>query len=222
MRVVVVASGDLDAADARRLDVADMLIAADGGARSLDGLGRRPDLVVGDLDSADEALVARLAAEGTRIESHPADKDASDADLAVRAALRAGASEVVLTGAIGGARLDHALANVLLLAGRALAGHDVRLASGGTTVRVVRGGERVELEASAGDGVTLLPIGGDATGVTTRGLRWPLERAALRLGSTLGLSNEVADAPASVSLDAGVLLVIEIPQDTPTQLEIES
>ncbi len=208
MKVVVVASGDLDGGDASLLDGADLIVAADGGAAALDRLGRRAGLLVGDLDSVDAALVERLAASGTRVERQPADKDASDTELALEAAVRAGATEIVLLGATGGTRLDHELANLLLLAEPGLAGRDVRIVHGTTTVRVVRGGETLELAATIGDLVSLLPIGGDAAGVGTRGLRWALEGATLRIGRSRGLSNEVTETPASVRLERGTLLVV--------------
>lgn len=209
MKVVVVASGELDANDKRWLAAGDLVVAADGGADLLERLGRRPALLVGDLDSTDPAVVERLAAAGTRVERHPVDKEASDTDLALGAAIAAGATEIVLLGATGGDRLDHELANVLLLADPSLAGRDVRLIRGANTVRALRGGERLDLDGALGDLVTLLPIGGDATGVTTDGLRWPLAGATLHMGSSLGVSNEVASAPASVRLDQGLLLVVE-------------
>ncbi len=209
MRVVIVASGELAPADARWLDGADLVVAADGGANALDGVGRRPDLLVGDLDSADPALVERLAADGVRVERHPADKDASDTELAMSAALNAGATEVILLGALGGARIDHELANLLLLADDALAGCTVRAIRDTTTIRVLRGGERLAIEGEPGHMVTLLPLAGDAAGVTTDGLRWALRDATLRMGRTRGLSNVVASTPASVSLERGALLVVE-------------
>nr|MBA3586790.1 thiamine diphosphokinase [Chloroflexota bacterium] len=91
MKVVVVASGEIDASDATWLDDADLVIAADGGAGSLDRLGVRPNLLVGDLDSIDLLLLDRLEAGGTRVERHPIDKEASDTELAVAAAFDAGA-----------------------------------------------------------------------------------------------------------------------------------
>jgi len=209
MRVVIVAAGDLAAGDARWLDDADLVVAADGGSVSLDRLGRRPDVLVGDLDSTAAELVERVAAAGTRVERHPSDKDASDTELALDAAIATGATEVVILGALGGARLDHQLANLLLLADRALATVDVRLAQGATSARVVADGGRLELGGEPGNLVTLLPLGGDAAGVTTRGLRWPLEAAVLAVGRSRGLSNEITDRPASVSLERGALLVIE-------------
>ena len=209
MRAVIVASGDVAPTDARHLDSADLVIAADGGADVLDRLGRRPDRLVGDLDSADPALVARLTAAGTAVERHPADKEASDTELALASALEAGATELVVLGALGGARVDHELANVLLLASPALAGRAVRLARGPTTLRMVGERGRLDLDGGTGDLVTLLPIGGDAVGVTTNGLRWELDRATLALGPSRGLSNEILRAPASVSVTEGRLLAVE-------------
>jgi thiamine pyrophosphokinase len=209
MKVVVVASGELDVSDAAWLDDADLVIAADGGAASLDRLGRTPDVLVGDLDSIDPTLVARLAVAGTTVERHPVDKEASDTELAVELAIGAGARSVVVLGAMGGSRLDHELANLLLLADPALAGHDVRAVRGSTLVRAVHDGERLELNGSPGELVTLLPVGGDALGVTTEGLRWPLTRARLRMGRSRGLSNEVVASPTSVRITNGTLLVVE-------------
>ena len=209
MRVVVVASGELARGDERWLVDANLVVAADGGADALDRIGRRPDLVVGDLDSADPDLVATDVAEGVRVERHPVDKEASDTELAIEAAIAAGATELVLLGATGGARLDHELANLLLLTDPALAGRDLRLVAGATVVRVVHGGGQLALGGDPGDLVTLLPVGGDAVGVSTEGLRWPLDRATLAMGRSRGLSNEVAISPAAVSLERGALIVVE-------------
>lgn len=209
MRVVVVASGELAETDAAWLADADLVIAADGGAASLGPLGpygRQPDLLIGDLDSIEPELVARLEAGGTRVERHPVDKEASDTELAVEAAHAAGATEVVVLGAFGGDRLDHELANVLLLADPALAG--IALVTGKTRARAIQAGGRLGLAGRVGDLVSLLPIG-TATGVTTDGLRWTLDGATLRPGRSRGLSNEVVAAPASVRIAGGVLLIVE-------------
>lgn len=207
--MVVVASGELEASDVAWLEDADLVIAADGGAGSLDRLGRRPDLLVGDLDSVDALLVDRLEAGGTRVERHPIDKDASDTELAVAAAFDAGGTAVVLLGAMGGERLDHELANLLLLADASLVGRDLRAVRGRTCVRAIHAGERMALGGWVGDLVTLLPVGGAAGGVTTEGLRWPLDAAKLEMGRSRGLSNEVISTPASVQISEGALLVVE-------------
>jgi thiamine pyrophosphokinase len=207
VKVVVVANGDPAPTDVEHLADAAFVIAADGGARWLDGLHRVPDLVVGDLDSLDSLLLDRLRAAGASVERHPAAKDASDLELAVSRALEMGADEIVVLGAIGGQRLDHALANLLLLVAPGPAGR-VRIVQGATQVRVVRGGERLELGGALGDVVTLLPIGGDGEGVVTDGLRYRLSGETLEFGRSRGLSNEIVHRTAAVSINRGTLLVL--------------
>jgi thiamine pyrophosphokinase len=209
VKAVVVADGEPDARDADQLADADLIVAADGGARWLDAMGVRPDLLIGDLDSVDPDLVVRLAAAGAAIERHPVDKDASDAELALDRAIGSGADEVVVLGALGGERLDHELANLLLLADPSWQVPNLRVVRGGTVVRAVHGGEGLSVLGAIGDLVSLLPIGGEAEGVRTVGLRFPLGGESLALGPSRGLSNVVVDHPASVSLERGTLLVVE-------------
>jgi thiamine pyrophosphokinase len=208
VKAIVVAGGDAAPEDAVQLTGADVVIAADSGAAWLDAVGRQPDLLIGDMDSIPPDLLERLEARGVAMESHPPDKEASDAELAVARAVEMGATEIVILGGFGGQRLDHELANLLLLTER-WNGAELRLARGATTVRAIRGGGRLDLEGSADDLVTLLPLAGDATGVRTFGLRFRLDGGTLHLGRSRGLSNLIEQAPASVSLEAGVLLVIE-------------
>lgn len=211
MRAVLVAGGETDPADAGWLDGAGLLVAADAGAAWLAAIGRRPDLLVGDLDSVDPALVARLASEGVTVERAPTDKDESDAELAVLRAIAAGADEIVILGALAGDRLDHQLANLLLLVDAELRGiRDLRIVRGGTLVRGLHAGGHLALEVERGGWVTLLPVGGDASGVRTGGLRFPLGGETLRMGRSRGLSNVVVEDEAWVTLERGTLLVIEI------------
>jgi thiamine pyrophosphokinase len=211
VKAVIVAGGEPLPADKTQLEGADLLVAADAGASWLAEAGVIPDLLIGDLDSVPSDLLASLQAAGVRIERHPSDKDASDAELAVGRAVAGGADRVVVIGALGGERLDHELANVLLLADETWPATlvDLSIVRGGTQVRAVRGGGRLALSGGVGDLVTLLPLGGDAGGVRTDGLRYPLQGENLRVGRSSGLSNVVERAPASVSLDRGTLLVIE-------------
>ena len=213
MKAFVVAGGDAVADDAALLADADLVIAADSGAHWLDAQGRRPDRVVGDMDSVAPALLELLAADGVMIERHPVEKDASDLELAVGRAVDLGATEVVILGALGG-RLDHEVANLLLLARPAWRGVGLSVVRGNATARLLLAGDRLRLEGAVGDLVTLLPLGGDATDVRTDGLRYPLGGEALKVGSSLGLSNVVIHSPARVSLGGGTLLVIEITEET--------
>jgi len=189
-----------------------LVIAADGGARHATSLGLRLDRWVGDGDSIDPGDLAALAASGIRIERVAREKDASDTELAVMAAIDAGADEITIVGGLGGARTDHALTNVALLGHAALAGRAVRLYDeAAARLSLLAGPGRADLEGHVDDLVTLVPIGGPAAGVTTRDLRYPLREETLEAGSSRGLSNVRSASRASVSIQAGRLLLIETP-----------
>jgi thiamine pyrophosphokinase len=187
----------------------DLVIAADGGARHAPDLGRAIDLWVGDGDSLGAAGVEALRAAGVPVELAPVDKDESDTELAILAAAAAGASRVTILGALGGMRVDHGLANVWLLAHPALGNRSGRLVDDRSRIRLLAAGHH-DLGGRIGDLVSLFPFGGDAEGVTTRGLRYPLSDEPLRSGSSRGLSNVREAEDAGIDIRAGKVLVVEI------------
>ncbi len=191
-------------------DDIDLVIAADGGARHAPPLGRTIDMWVGDGDSIAAVELDRLAAAGIPIRRSPTDKDETDAELAVLAAVDAGARRLTILGALGGDRPDHELGNVWLLAHPALAGRDTRLLDGRARIRLLAPGETA-LGGRVGDLVSLLSFDGDAVGVTTHGLRYALRDETLTSGPSRGISNVRDAADASISLRSGRLLVIETP-----------
>ncbi len=211
MRAVVLTFGERgDAAWARTaLRRAALIVAADGGAGAALALGRVPDVVVGDFDSLDPATRDRLAAAGARLEMHPREKDETDLELALLAAVRRGATAIDVLGAFGGPRLDHALANVLALALPWLGERPVRLLDPRHEVRLLRGPGTLHLPGAPGDLISLLPLSVSADGIDTAGLRYPLRDGTLLLGHTRGVSNELTGESASVRLRAGLLLVVQ-------------
>ena len=187
----------------------DMVVAADGGARHATVLGRRIDRWVGDGDSLGPAGLAELRAAGVPIDLAPVDKDESDTELAIGAAVASGARRITILGALGGARVDHGLANVWLLAHSALVGRVASLLDTTTRIRLLAVG-RHDLGGRIGDLVSLFPFGADVGGLTTHGLRYPLSDEPLRLGSTRGLSNIRDAADAELAVGSGLVLVVEI------------
>jgi len=207
MEALVFAGGEpLDERWRRALPTDAWIVAADSGLELVDALGRHADLVVGDFDSVTAATLERAIAAGTAVEAHPADKDATDLELALVAAKRAGATRVTVVGA-GGGRLDHFLANLLLFVAPDWATFELHALVGDAHLVVVRDG--TELRGAIGSIVSLLAPAGPARGITTDGLRWPLTDAELVPGSTLGVSNEMTAPVATVSLRKGVLLAIQ-------------
>jgi thiamine pyrophosphokinase len=188
----------------------DLVIAADGGARHATTLGLRIDRWVGDGDSISADDLDRLAAAGVRIDRARVDKDETDAELALRAALEADPARITILGALGGARLDHELGNVWLLAHPGLAGREVTLLSATTRIRLAGPGS-VDLGGRVGDLVSLLPFAGDVAGITTHGLRYALVGEPLLSGPSRGLSNVRAAPDAALTIGSGRLLIVETP-----------
>jgi thiamine pyrophosphokinase len=222
-RAIVLADGDaparadLDAAWPGWADGASIVVAADGGARHAERLGLRIDRWVGDGDSLPAAEIDALRAAGIPVDLVPAEKDETDTELALHLAVAADADEVVIIGATGGRRLDHALANVALLANPVLAGRRAALLDATSRVRLVEApaasgtAATLQLEGREGDLVSLIPLGGDAVDVRTDGLRYPLDGETLMLGATRGLSNVRLVEQAAVTLGRGRILVVETP-----------
>lgn len=222
MRTIIIANGaPPTAADlARWLQPGDRLICADGGGRAALAAGLKPDVVVGDFDSLSESELAALAASGAALERHPRKKDETDLELALRRALIDGATDIVVLGGLGG-RLDHTLANAMLLAQPGLSGGRARLAGGAETLCVLRSGETLTLDGEKGDTVSLLPLG-DAAGIVTSGLAYPLRNEALRVGPARGVSNEMYSARATIRLGTGFLLCVHIRRETDSNAPVSS
>ncbi len=205
--IIIVAGGD----PVRREHLAGapvgaFVIAADSGVDRAHALGLRVDLAVGDFDSVSAAGLARAVEDGAGVERHDREKDASDLELALDAAVQRGARRVHVLGGDGGRR-DHLLAGALLLAAPRYAALEVVAQVGAARLTVIR--HDTTLTGAVGSLVSLLAVHGAATGVTTRGLRYALADDDLLPGSTRGISNELTSEAARVTLRGGVVLAVQ-------------
>ncbi|MEA3215768.1 MAG: thiamine pyrophosphokinae [Acidimicrobiia bacterium] len=181
------------------------VIAADSGATHARAAGRRVDLLVGDLDSIPPHELAQLEQQGTEVRRYPPAKDSTDLALALDAAVALRPRRITLVGGHGG-RLDHFLANMLLLASPEYRAVEIDALMDPARILVVRG--RRTFAGDPGELVSLLPVGGPATGVGTEGLLFPLRDARLEFGSSLGVSNQMVFEQATVEVREGVVLVV--------------
>jgi len=207
MRAVIFANGEFpnpqNARDLLRPD--DFIIAADGGTHHALAVGAIPHVVIGDLDSLSPDEQARVEAAGAQVIRFSPRKDETDLELALLHAVREGATEIVILAALGG-RLDQTIANLLLLALPELSGLDVRIVEGQQTAFLIH--DEALIEGRPGDTVSLIPLGGDAVGVTTEGLEWPLHEDTLRFGPARGVSNVLTAERARVRVRRGSLLCV--------------
>ncbi len=229
--VVLLVAGDslppaFDADVAAAIDHAGLTVAADGGIRHAHRVDRDPHVLIGDLDSVTAAEIERASAAGTEVQRHATDKDATDLELALDLILERtdmdpssnsdptpARIDVLVVGGHGG-RVDHLLANILLLSAQRYAGLRFTAWWGADVMHIVR--DEATLHGRIGSTVSLLAAHGPARGVTTDGLHFALSDAELSPGSSLGVSNRLAASPAHVRITDGVLVVIHSPPTGPS------
>jgi len=185
----------------------DVVIAADGGLHAVTARGWVPDLVVGDMDSVDVDVLAAAQERGAAVDRHDVAKDETDLELALDAARRAGVTDLHVV-VRGDGRLDHQLANLMVLAAPRLAAIAIVASIGEHAVWVVRG--RREIPRAVGDHIALQPVGGDAR-VTTIGVAFPLHDETMSPFAARGIANRVTATPVVVEVSHGVVLVSSSP-----------
>ena len=212
MRALILAGGDqpdpalLDAHWPGWRDVS-LVVAADGGARHATPLGLPLHQVVGDFDSLSAADADELEAAGVTIARFPTNKDATDTELALLAALDAGATEIVLLCTWGG-RSDHAIGTLALLAHPRCGAAAVVILDERTRTQLVRAGAALTLRGAVGRIISITPWGGDAN-LSATGVRWTLDSALLVAGSTRGISNVATATESIITVHDGAVLVSE-------------
>lgn len=206
----------------------DMTICCDGGLDRAIELGVKPDILLGDFDSARHFSVSdemsdHEEASGRPDESGsddgseehgdqaelivlPAEKDVTDTEAAVDLAYERGARVITIVGGLGG-RLDHTMANIGLLA-KYLGKADIFIIDGDNFVRMLSPGNHMIVGAGY-KYLGLVPFGGQVTGLSLKNVKYPLENCDIDGTTSLTVSNEITEDPATISFDSGRLLVIQ-------------
>jgi thiamine pyrophosphokinase len=206
-RVVVALAGPTpDTALLRAaIDGAALMIAADSGALRLAELSLVPDLLIGDFDSLTPAQRAQAEAAGAIVVPHPDPEQITDGAAAMGLAVERGASEIVVLGVHGGARMDLSLGNLLALFDPTLGDMPIVAIDGwneGVPLRS-KGRNTVRFNGDRGDYVSLLPIS-ERVRVSSEGLRWALTDTLLERGASQALSNELTGRRGGFDLQAGI------------------
>lgn len=184
----------------------DVLICADGGRRTAEALGLRPDWYVGDNDSGGhpDGLPAMLL---------PPEKDVSDMEMAVEKAFELGYRSLILTGCTGG-RADHHLANIGLLEQIYARGGSGMLIDEMNEIRFLTAGTYEVENRPFYRFIGIIPLDAALTGVTLTGVKYPLERFELHRWSTRSISNEILPhEKASIRIESGCALLIRSQPD---------
>ncbi len=186
------------------------VLAADCGMRHAPGLGVTPELWVGDFDSVTEADLA--AASDTERQIFPREKDQTDGELAIETAIERGATSLILVGAFGGERADHAFLHQTAAIRLAESGTPIVLTSGDQEATPLPLGTR-RFDYPDGTVFSILAFS-ELSGLSVAGAQWPLDDVEIAFGSSLPLSNTVS-GELEISLAAGrALLLAHLPAET--------
>lgn len=212
MKYVIVSGGKIEddfALEWMKEKVYDCIIAADSGMNFLYRNGIVPDIIAGDFDSVDDDSLDEFSSlpDVEILRLNPV-KDDTDTEFVIREAIRRGATEITLLGATG-TRLDHVLANVYLLGIGLEAGVSMEIVDAHNRIRMTDDVLQISKAEQFGAYVSVLPVKGDAKGVTLEGMKYPLRDADVRCFSSLGVSNEIIEEVTRISVKQGALLVIE-------------
>ena len=208
MKCVIIANGDLDYTNETidRIRGAQLIISADGGARHLRALNILPHVMIGDFDSIHPDDQVFFKEKQVKTITFSSRKDHTDTELCLSWALENNATDITFL-RVTGTRLDHTLANIFLL--KKLARQDIpaRIINKNNEIHMVT--DFIELKGRPKDFLSIIPITEKVTGITLKGLEYPLFNASLEMGSCLGVSNFFKETVASVSIKKGSLIVIK-------------
>lgn len=187
----------------------EMIIAADFGLEFLYRNRIKPQVVVGDFDSAGrEAFDFFQGQPDIKIQRLNPIKDDTDTESAVRLAITMGAEAITLFGATG-SRLDHVLGNIELLGIGLEAGVPITLMDAHNRIRMLKEGIVLKKEEQFGTYVSLIPYTEHVEHLYLRGMKYPLSDHCLKGFCSLGISNEIIEEEAAIEFDGGILLLIE-------------
>jgi len=179
----------------------DFIIAADGGYNNLKRAGIAPNLLLGDFDSIGQ-VPDNCQFE---INKFPKEKDFTDIELAIEFALKKACNHICLAGATG-SRLDHSIANILLLRKLLESSIEAEIVDEHHEIFLVEG--RKNLSNRNGSLLSLLPLDPVVSGICLKGFKYPLVDATLKMGETRGISNVSISVDCEISAETGVLLAI--------------
>lgn len=210
MTAILICGGTLSAAFLREITekyAGALVFAVDGGLYVADEAGIVPDYLVGDFDTAEEGLVEQYATKCVTLRHQP-EKDATDTELAIEEAIAGGADQLILLGATG-SRMDHTLANIHMLYKVLLQGKSACIVNENNRITLHERSFCKKKEELFGTYVSFLPFSEEVSGLTLKGLKYPLKNHTLTMGNSLGISNEAKEEEMEVSFEKGYLLMIE-------------
>jgi thiamine pyrophosphokinase len=208
MKYIIISNGSFDSRVADEIEWQEYgKICVDGGIRHFYSLGITPDIIIGDLDSADPEMIEHFRLKGVKILEYPCKKDKTDTEIAVEYAIESGAKEILFLG-LTGSRIDHMLGGISLIYRLRRQGINCSIVDYNNEISIIEGKTEV-CKSDYYDYISLLPYGGDAKSVSLKGFAYDLVKRDFFVGETLGISNEIKLGKASIDIGEGYMVLIK-------------
>ncbi len=206
MKCIIIASGTVEYTRkiSKTIKSAQLIVCADGGARHLKALDISPHVLIGDFDSIQKDDLLFYQKKNVEIISFSPKKNQTDSELCVNWALENSATDITMIG-VTGTRMDHTLANILLLKKLAQKNIPARIINPNNEIFAVM--KKTWINGSIGELLSIIPITEKVAGVTLKGLEYPLKNETIPMGSSLGISNVFKETSVCVDIKEGILLV---------------
>ena len=206
MKYLIVCGGEIDGDFAERLIMSsgfEVIIAAD---RGMDFLYEHK--ITPDFDSVKNEALSYFKEKGmSDIHVLNPEKDDTDSECALQIALDHGADHIIIIGATG-TRIDHVLGNISLLGKAMSEGKMAELLDTHNRIRMINNELEIEKNKQYGKYVSIIPVCKNNK-ITLEGFKYPLKDYTFEGFNTLGISNEIVDDIAKITVNEGQYIVIE-------------
>ena len=203
--LIIGSGGDIDKTHLENIKF-DYVVCADGGLEKAEGLGIRPDVIIGDFDSVDRSILNNYSHSNIETITFPSEKNYTDMELAVEHAFQKGAKNIVMIGATG-TRLDHTMANIQLLEKYYQLGTNIVIIDNNNYIKIISDSTDMEIRYKKNCFVSLVPVTEKIEGLTLSGFKYSLKDVAVERGTTLLISNEIIQNTGRIILKKGTALV---------------
>lgn len=183
------------------------IIGVDKGLEIIDSIEVKPDLVIGDFDSAKEGIRGKYINSPGAIILNP-EKDFTDTHVAVIEALKLNPQSITIIGATG-TRIDHLMGNISLLKLCLDKGVEAAIIDEHNKIRMIDRRLVIKKEKQYGKYISCIPFSDEVSGIYLSGFKYGLDNATITKDETIGISNELREEEGHIIVGKGYLLIME-------------
>lgn len=186
----------------------DYIIASDKGLQELDTYKVMPSYIIGDFDSIDKKILNKYTnKKNIKIIRLNPEKDYTDTHMALKLAIELNSTNIIILGATG-TRIDHLIANIHILKETLDKNIECKIIDSRNEIQLINKSTIIEKDEKY-KYISLIPLTTNANGITLKGFKYPLLNAMLKIGHSIGVSNEQINEKAMIDIKEGILILIK-------------